>query len=215
MLMNKTIKKFFLSIMLLVGMGIASLYQPLQAQTKNEEDVKIFMLELSGKVVALVRAPLSNDDYSKKMSALVDQHAAYDQVSAFVLGQYNRQLNDEDRAKFKIALIDYFHIFFARQFKNYKGQKTLVENVQIANNDIYTVRLVFEPATGGTEPPLATDWRLWWYQGTFRVMDITVNNISMISVMRSEITSILGQSNGDINQLVVRLRERAMTANVR
>ena len=208
-------KKIILSLLLAVGIFIVASHHPLHAQSKTDADVRTFMQVLSKKVITLVRAPISNDEYSKKMSDLVDQHAAYDQVAAFVLGQYNRQLNDEERAKFKVALIDYFHVFFARQFKNYKGQETIVESVQIGNNDIYNTKVTFAPPAGSNLPALATDWRLWWYNGNFRVMDIMVNNISMIAVMRSEITSIMGQSNGDINQLVSRLRERALTVPVK
>ncbi len=188
---------------------------PAQSQTKNEDDVKKFMLQISDDVIKLVRAPISYEEYSKKMATMVDKHGAYDQLTAFVLGQYNRQISNSDRAKVKNALIDYFHVFFARQFKNYKGQQTNVENVTIGNNDVYTVRVNFSPPAGSNEPTLVTDWRLWWHDGEFRVMDIMVNDISMIAVMRTETTSILAQVNGDIDQLVARLRERAKTVPVK
>ncbi|MCX8515395.1 MAG: ABC transporter substrate-binding protein [Alphaproteobacteria bacterium] len=182
---------------------------PAAAQTKTQADVKIFVEKLGNEVVSLVREPLSYEAYSKKMAQLIDRQSAYDQVGAFVLGQYNRQINDADRAKFKVALIDYFHVFFSRQFKNYKGQKILVENVDVGSNEIYTARINFLTSDGNT---LVTDWRLWWYDGNYRVMDISVNNISMISVLRTEVTSIMADSGGDINQLVTRLRERAQNA---
>ncbi len=201
---------------LIVAIFILAIFSvPAQAQTKNEEDVKKFMLQISDDVIKLVRAPISYEEYSKKMATMVDKHGAYDQLTAFVLGQYNRQISNADRIKVKNALIDYFHVFFARQFKNYKGQQTNVENVAIGNNDVYTVRVNFSPPTGSNDPTLVTDWRLWWYNGEFRVMDIMVNDISMIAVMRTETTSILAQANGDIDQLVARLRERAKTVPVK
>lgn len=202
-------------MMVAFGIFVAAFNQPALAQSKSQDEVKVFMLGLSKTVVGLVRSNLPDAEYNKKMSGLVDKHAAYDQASAFVLGQYNRQLNDDDRKRFKVALIDYFHIFFARQFKNYKGQETVVDSVDVGSNDIYTAHVTFAPAAGSNTPALKTSWRLWWHNGDFRVMDIVVNNISMIAVMRSEITSIMGQSNGDINQLIARLHERALTVPVK
>ncbi|MGI9461607.1 MAG: ABC transporter substrate-binding protein [Alphaproteobacteria bacterium] len=208
-------KKNILSILVVFIMLLAGFANVAKAQSKTKEDIKKFMLQLSTDVIALVQSPISYEEYSKRMSAMVDKHSAYDQLTAFVLGPYNRQISDIDRAKVKLALIDYFHIFFARQFKNYKGQTTVVENVQIGKNNVYTVRVNFVPPANSTTPMLVTDWRLWWHQGEFRVMDIIVNNISMIAVIRSETTSIIAQANGDINQLVNRLRQRARTVKVK
>jgi len=114
-------------------------------------------------------------------SASPEQHRSYLEVfSAFVVQVYSARLGDAN-----------------------VGAIQVLETQPVGKSDILVRTRVVQ--SHGT--PLRADWRLTNRDGTFRILDLSVEGISMALTLRQEFSSVLRRKGG-VDGLIAVLRER-------
>ena len=163
-----------------------------------------FIENLGTKVVGILKNETSSaaDRQTNFKALFVDNFDALT-IGRFVLGRHWRELNAEQRAQFVTLFSDYVAALYAAQFSRYQGQTLKVAASRpVGGDDISVESLILQP---NSRTPLHVNFRVHQQSSGFKVVDVSVDNVSLIITKRSEFNSII-QSEG-IDGLMQRMRQ--------
>lgn len=157
-----------------------------------------------GAFEALRDDKISEAERFAKFRALLSKGVDLPRVGRFVLGAHWRRADAAQQAEYQSLFSDYVIAAYAGRLKDYTNAKISIKNTISAGKDEYIVStLVVHP---DNPEPVHVDWRLRDIEGELRVLDMTIEGISMALTQRSEFASIIQKNGGDINVLLARLR---------
>lgn len=131
---------------------------------------------------------------------------ALEDISKFVLGRHWRTATEEQKADFKQAFEDYAVKTYGSRFSQYSGEKFVMKDVRPVGEGDQMVGTVIERPAGG--PPIRIDWRVRPAEGSWRIVDIHVEGVSMALTQRQEYAAVLQQSNGNLSALTDKIKAR-------
>ena len=141
-------------------------------------------------------------DREVRFRKLLDSHFDMAAIAKFVLGRYWRTATDAERADFQKLFEDYIVQSYAVRFGDYSGERFEVSGSSGAEDDIVIVHSKID-RTGAEDVRL--DWRLHRADGSFAVVDIIVEGVSMEVTQRSQFASMI-QDRGGVDGLIAALR---------
>ena len=132
--------------------------------------------------------------------------AAFDlpTIARFVLGRYWRRATTEERREFESLLEDYIVTTYAAHLGRYRGE-TLAVGAARGEDDILVASEII-PSEG---PPVRVDWRVRRGSGSYKIIDVVVEGISMVITQRSAFASVIQRSGGRVSGLLSELRKKA------
>ncbi|MCE2481740.1 MAG: ABC transporter substrate-binding protein [Alphaproteobacteria bacterium] len=132
--------------------------------------------------------------------------AAFDlpTIARFVLGRYWRRATTEERREFESLLEDYIVTTYAARLGRYRGE-TLAVGAARGEGDILVASEII-PHEG---PPVRVDWRVRGGPGSYKIVDVVVEGISMVITQRSAFASVIQRSGGRVSGLLSELRKKA------
>jgi len=125
-------------------------------------------------------------------------------IGRFAVGRHWRKMNAEQRAEYIRLFSIYVLNTYASRFGGYSGEKFTVMNARPAGKKDAVVSSVIKRPSG---PPIQADWRVRARDNQYKIIDISVEGISMAVTQRSEFSAVI-KSNG-VDGLVSALRARA------
>jgi len=146
---------------------------------------------------------LSAGERDQRLGALLDEDFDIQRISSFVTGRFWQKANEPGRAAFASALRDYLVRTFAQRFADYDGGSFRIAGVPRRNLDHVIVYTEITERTSGR--PVKLEWRLVEADG-YRVIDVSVEGISMALTQREEFVSVLTRNVGDLGSLVRQLQ---------
>jgi len=115
-------------------------------------------------------------------------------ISRFVLGKYWRTATAEQRSLYTAIFVDFIVRVYASRFDSYNGEKfKVVRVVQNEGEDTIVRTNILRP--GGA--PIDVDYRVRKYDGVYKVIDVTVEGISMLHTHRVEFASVINRKGMD------------------
>ena len=134
-------------------------------------------------------------------------------ISRFVLGRYWRSATKAQRQAYDDVFVDFIVRVYASRFDSYGGEQ--FEILQIVDSEIEGDTIVrtniIRPAGGA---PIGVDYRVRVIDGGYRVVDVTVEGISMLHTHRVEFASVINRKGMDafLEELRVQVEERGRNA---
>lgn len=127
-------------------------------------------------------------------------------IGQFVLGVYWRSASVPQREAFLEAFIDFTTKTWADRFDLYTGQQIVFTGTRNAEgNQLYVDSQI------KNNPPVEVVWRLKRMKdGSFKIIDIIVEGVSMAMSYRNEYGAFLQKHNGDLNTLTEELKTKAI-----
>jgi phospholipid transport system substrate-binding protein len=114
-------------------------------------------------------------------------------VGRFVMGRYWRQANDQQKALYLKKYERFLVKHYASRFADYTSGTFKVTDTRDDGNGEFTVSMEIDsPERQGAEPILV-DYRVRNSGGGFKIFDVIVEGVSMITTQRSEFSSVIGQ----------------------
>jgi len=146
------------------------------------------------------------DDNSRqdRFINLMDKYFKMDQVARFVLGRYWRNLSEQELGEFASLLQKYLALNYASKFKDFDGEKFVVGDSSQNKKDIFVNSQVVRP----DGPPVKIVWRLREFDGNLRIIDVSIEGISMGITQRDEFASVIQQNGGKVQALTDLLKEK-------
>ena len=155
-------------------------------------------------IVGLTDQSLSNDTRRQNFVALMDRYFAMDVISRFVLGRYWRSISEEELNEFADLLQDYLALNYASQFKDFNGEQFVVGDEKQQNKDTFVNSQFVRP----DGPPVSIVWRLREFGDEYKIIDVTVEGLSMGITQRDEFTAVIQQNGGEVSALTENLRAK-------
>ena len=157
----------------------------------------------SAVIAVLADNGLSTAEKRRQVEEIVYARVDFDALSRLVLGRGWNQLSEEQRGEFQREFKQILSATYGRNVETYKNERvTILDDRQEARGD-WTVRTKI---VGHGAADISVDYRLRQSDGTWKIIDVTIEGVSLVSNYRSQFQEIM--TNGGIDRLLGLLREK-------
>lgn len=162
-----------------------------------------------GEVIRLLddkelKQPERSEERRKKLETAIGNRFSYDEMAKRSLGAQWAKMNDKQRKEFVELFQRLLSNAYAGKIEGYTGEQVKYLNERLKDG---FAEVKTKVTSGKAEVPL--DYRLLEQSGEWRVYDVVVDGISLISNYRGQFTKIIRSASYE--DLVERLRNKAET----
>jgi phospholipid transport system substrate-binding protein len=154
---------------------------------------------------SLTAAGLSDAQRYEEFRALLN--AAFDlpYLGQFALGRFWRTATEDERAEYMLLFEESLVVNYADRFKEYDGDRLRVLSARPLPNDEALVNSEL-PRVGAA--PVHVAWRVRRDGASFKVIDVTVEGVSMSITQRDDYAATIQRSGGKVSALLAAMREK-------
>jgi phospholipid transport system substrate-binding protein len=184
-------------------------FSPPNAHALQATDPSALISSLVGEAIAnITDRQEAESDREMKFRALLETGFDIPRISRFVLGRYWSAASDEQRQRFASLFEEWVVRTYSARFKEYSGEVIRVIGTR-AESEISTVVTSQFTSTNGA-PPAKVEWHVRKQSdGSFKIIDVSVEGISMALTQRDEIASVADRNGGSAEDL-----NRALAASL-
>ena len=151
---------------------------------------------------------LSNDslDASQKniqFTELVMSSIDMNLISKFVLSKYWKLATDDQKKAYQVAFKQYFISSYANKLDQYSGEKVVIVSSNAAKKFVIVKSNIVRDGTDTLKIEL--DWRLLTRDGQTKIIDLSIEGISLIIAQREEFQSFLANNDNSLDALINKL----------
>ena len=191
-------KIFFIIIFLIIGLT--------QKTFAYSSDPKQFVSEVIDETKKILMETNTKEYKTKKLSEMALKTVDIKGVAYYSLGNYRKELNDEQLKEYLILFENYFLKSFTSRLTDYSEPKIEVISAKILNPK-YTM---VESLLLGTDkkPEVKIDWRIYTKNPDKPLIrDLIIEGLSLARTQKEEFSSVIEANNGDITKLFITLKE--------
>ena len=191
-------KIFFIIIFLIIGLT--------QKTFAYSSDTKQFVSEVIAETKKILMETNTKEYKTKKLSEMALETVDIKGVAYYSLGNYRKELNDEQLKEYLILFENYFLKSFSSRLTDYSEPKIEVISAKILNPK-YTM---VESLLLGTDkkPEVKIDWRIYTKNPDKPLIrDLIIEGLSLARTQKEEFSSVIEANNGDITKLFITLKE--------
>ncbi len=161
------------------------------AEPQSAPDAKAFIDGLGIEVLNIIKAPnLSQNDRQQRFRELFNQQFDVPTIGRFVVGRYWNRSSPDDQHQYLEIFRNYVAAIYAAQFSHYQGERFKTMGTRPVGEGESLVKSEIERDNG---PPIAVEFRVKGTPGTWKIVDVTVEGVSLIITKRDEFSSVLAQ----------------------
>lgn len=196
--------KATLAFSIFCAIGIAAT----TATQANEDGAGQFVSRLGEQTISYLKdRDASRRMREERLRGLLRDGFAVQAIGRFVLGKYRRTASPETVDAFIEVFEDYIVRTFASRFSSYSGQTFDVRKILKTANAKDTMVMTHIAGRNSREP-LRVDFQVRNRKGTYKIIDIRVEGVSMVLAQRDEFTAFIAKNGGDVQVLINALRKR-------
>ncbi|MDH5747697.1 MAG: ABC transporter substrate-binding protein [Rhodospirillales bacterium] len=144
----------------------------------------------------------SLEEREARVRELLNKSFDFDKIGRFVLGRAWKQATTEQRTEYQKLFSEFVLRTYSQRLGGYSGQSfKVIKSVPLGKKDALVTTEIGRP---GGAPPLLCGWRVRGNNGNYKILDVTVEGISMLATQRSEFAALV-QRNG-VDGLIETLR---------
>ncbi len=157
-----------------------------QANDGSEAGARAFVADLGHRTTAVLALdPLDGQLRHERLKVLVREGFDLELMGRFVLGSFWRTASAEQREEFQDLFAERLLNSYSRQLETYRTETlTLVGSRPIGKDDV-----LVETRVQSADGPLVMGWRVRPVSDHHRIVDVTVNGISLALTERQEFSS--------------------------
>lgn len=188
----------FLSLIILITITT----NPVIASAKTAES---FITSLGEEVLQIAsNKGLNTTQKEQKISSMFKKNIDFQWIGGFVLGKHKRSASTEQITRYNKAYEGFIVRSYGSRFKDYAGEtfKIISSAPQGAGKHLVKTEII-RPA----ESNILVDYKVKKAGSSFKVYDIIVEGVSLITTQRSEFNSVINRK--DLNTLISALEKKA------
>jgi phospholipid transport system substrate-binding protein len=124
-------------------------------------------------------------------------------IGRFSLGTYWRSATPAQQKEYLKLFNTMIVKVYSQRFSEYQGQKFDVRSARPEGKDSLVTSFIV-PASG---PEVRVDWRVRSKNGSYKVVDIIVEGVSMSQTQRADFASVIQRGGGKVDVLLDHLRK--------
>ncbi|MDD9901183.1 MAG: ABC transporter substrate-binding protein [Alphaproteobacteria bacterium] len=126
-------------------------------------------------------------------------------IGRFALGTHWKTATSAEQSEYMGLFEDMIVSTYASRFGEYSGQSLEVgKSRPIGKRDFIVNSKILQ--TDG--PPVNVDWQVRHKNGKLKVIDVQVENVSMLITQRNEFAAVIQRNGGEVSSLLETLRKR-------
>ncbi len=163
--------------------------------------------KVAASTLEVLRSDDTRDAKREEIEQIANQHFAFATIAKLSLGRGWRDFSPEQRDEY----VQLFRIFLAQrygtQLDRYSGEEVTVLGERPEPRGDMSVHTELIRPTGDR---IRVDYRLRQYDGSWRIIDVTIEGVSLVGSFRSQFREVL--KNGGPQALIEQLREKNASA---
>ena len=191
-------KNFFIIIFFVFGLT--------QNSFAYSSNPKQFIQEIVDEVKKVLVETNSKEFKTKKLSEMALKTVDIKGVAYYSLGNYRKELNDEQMKEYLSLFEKYFLKSFTSRLTDYSDPKIEVLSTNVLNAK-YTIVKSLLLATD-KKPAVNIEWRVYTKNPDKPLIrDLIIEGLSLARTQKEEFASVIETNNGDITKLFITLKE--------
>ena len=191
-------RNFFVTIFFVFGL--------IQESFAYSSDPKQFITEIVNEAKKILVATNTKEVKSKKLSALALETVDIKGVAFYSLGNYRKELNDDNLKEYLILFEKYFLKSFTSRLTDYSDPKINVVSTEVLNEKYTIVKSVL--LATDKRPEVKIEWRVYTKNPDKPLIrDLIIEGLSLARTQKEEFTSVMNSNNGDVTKLFDTLKE--------
>jgi len=143
----------------------------------------------------------------EKFRALLDANFDIPRIARFVLGRYWNAASEPERQRFDKLFEQWIVRTYGTRFREYSGEQVKVTGSRAESDTSSVVSSQIIRPNGA--PPAKVDWRVRKADdGSYKIVDVNVEGVSMALTQREEIASVIDRNGGSVGGLNKTLEEK-------
>ena len=172
-------------------------FTPLKANDLQQAET--YIQNTANDIISIVENNLTVEQKQEALLSLFKQNASVVTISRAALGARWRKEDQSTRRKFIKAFTHYLIKKYGRQFEEFSGAKLINErSIDAGKRGILVYTRLIMPATS----PISVKWQVWRKDENFKLLDIIIEDVSMLTMEREEIKNRL-EIHGDSIDLLI------------
>ena len=191
-----------LSFKCLLKLSIIALVFFITLTPGRANEVKLaeaFIENLGSNIIQVVNEKITVSEKQRKLLKLFKNNANTMTIARAALGSKWRTLSAVTRLDFANAFTDYLVKKYGKQFDEFRGASLVLErSVDAGKRGVLVNTRLIMPGTS----PVSIKWQVWQKTDSFKLIDIIIEDISMLTMEREEIKNRLTVQKGSIQSLI-------------
>lgn len=167
-----------------------------------------FIQELGDRTLAILDQPTPQPEKLSQLKQILDKATDLELVARLVLGRYWRQATPEQKTEFVGLFNQLLMQTMAERMSWYNGQTFEITGAKpVDERDTMVATRILRPSG---KPPILVDWRVRENSGSFLLIDILAEGVSLVVTQRAEAADVIGRDglDGLLGQMRTRLAQR-------
>lgn len=197
---------------MMLALGATGLVRTAAAEA-DQAAARSFMQTLGDNTLAVLSGDPTFNQALPQLRPLFIQNFDMPTIGRFVLGRYWNQATPSQQTTYTDLFTEMVVRTYTRRFVGYDvGQTFQIDGSRAdGNTDVIVQSQIIQ--TGGA-PPIAVDWRVRDYGGgTYKILDVVIEGVSMAATQRSEFSSIIQRNGGSIDALLNLMQDNVNQAS--
>lgn len=145
---------------------------------------------------------MSQEAKTAEFRSLLNESFDMNTIGRFSLGNYWNKATPAQQQEYLKLFNNMIVKVYAKRFSDYKGQQFEVKSARPENKDTMVTSFIV-PTDG---PQVQVDWRVRNKGGSYKVVDIIVEGVSMSQTQRADFASVIQRGGGKVDVLLQHLR---------
>ena len=146
-----------------------------------------------------LNASQKNIQFTELVMSSIDMNL----ISKFVLSKYWKLATDNQKKAYQAAFKQYFISSYANKLDQYSGEKVVIVSSNAAKKFVIVKSNIVRDGTDTLKIEL--DWRLLTRDGQTKIIDLSIEGISLIIAQREEFQSFLANNDNNLDALINKL----------
>jgi len=166
----------------------------------------IFVQSTVNRAAKTLGGNLTKKERVEKLKEIASETVDIQGIGYYTLGAYRKNINDEVIKKYEILFEQYFLKSFASRLAEYSNPEIEVVSKKKLNENYTMVSSIL--VSTEQRPEVKIDWRIYTKDPeNLKIRDLIIEGLSLVRTQREEFSSIIQSNDGDINALLVVLKD--------
>ena len=176
----------------------------LAASAPAADDPRGIVEKLTSEVIAVLKKKgLSADEKRKQIEPIIFSYTDFDTTSRLVLARHWPKLSEAEQQAFVDEFKKHLSITYGKNVDSYRDEKVTItdERKEARGDSTVKTRIIRDGPND-----ILVDYRLRQVSGGWKIIDVIIERVSLVSNFRSQFQDIM--ASGGIDRLLALLREK-------
>ncbi len=166
----------------------------------------LYVQRVADRGIGIIASPgMTEAQRRASFATLLDNSFDMDTIGRFALGVHWRNATPAQKAEYLKLFRQMIIAVYSNRFNDYDGQSLIAKSFRMGSATDTIVNSLLKQKDGS--PDVLVDWRVRYKNGSYKIVDVIVEGVSMSVTQRSDFSSVIQQGGGNIDALLDTLRQ--------